>query len=121
MSLAGPAWPWTELNPYAPDLRKRKTAETALSHTRRSYHDHPCPRGTRHLRTCLRLSVSWCWGRSSERADGSPVKRTTICGVGMLALIAGTVSYLHMHRACESDGNVSESPRMHASSQLDRA
>ena len=25
----------------------------------------------------------------------------------MLALVAGTVSYLHMHRACESDGNVS--------------
>lgn len=24
-------------------------------------------------------------------------------------LVAGTVSYLHMHRACESDGNVSES------------
>ncbi|MGO8883958.1 MAG: FAD-dependent oxidoreductase [Streptosporangiaceae bacterium] len=28
--------------------------------------------GTRRLRTCLRLSVSWCWGRSGERADGSP-------------------------------------------------
>ena len=41
--------------------------------------------------------------------------------VGMLALIAGTVSYLHMHRACESDGNVSESPRIRASSQLNRA
>ena len=27
------------------------------------------------------------------------IKRTTICCVGMLALIAGTVSYLHMHRA----------------------
>jgi len=41
--------------------------------------------------------------------------------VGMLALIAGTVSYLYMHRACESDGNVSESPRVRASSQLNRA
>ena len=28
--------------------------------------------GTRHLRACLRLSVSWCWGRGGERADGSP-------------------------------------------------
>ena len=36
-------------------------------------------------------------------------------------LIAGTVSYLHMHRVCESDGNVSESPRIRASSQLNRA
>jgi hypothetical protein len=32
-----------------------------------------------------------------------------------------TVSYLHMHRARESDGNVSESPRIRASSQLNRA
>jgi len=39
----------------------------------------------------------------------------------MLALIAGTVSYLYMHRACESGGNVSESPRIRASSQLNRA
>jgi hypothetical protein len=48
------------------------------------------------------------------------IKRTTICCAGMLALIAGTVSYLHTHRACGSDGNVSESPRMGASSQLNR-
>jgi hypothetical protein len=40
--------------------------------------------------------------------------------VYLLALIAGTVSYLHMHRACESEGNVSESPRIRASSQLNR-
>jgi len=53
-------------------------------------------------------------GRTDRR-----IKRTTICCVGMLALIAGTVSYLHMHRACELDGNVSESPRIRASSQAE--
>jgi hypothetical protein len=44
MSLPGPAWRWNRVEPYAPGLRKHETAETALSHTPRSYHDHPCPR-----------------------------------------------------------------------------
>jgi len=49
------------------------------------------------------------------------IKRTATCCVGMLALIARTVSYLHMHRASESDGNVLESSRIRASSQLNHA
>jgi hypothetical protein len=62
-----------------------------------------------------KLHQSFSHGRTDHR-----IERTTICCVGMLALIAVTVSYLHMHRACESDGNVSESPRIRASSQLNR-
>jgi pimeloyl-ACP methyl ester carboxylesterase len=54
-----------------------------------------------------------------------PGSELTIYRGGHLDLItkAGhlAVSYLHMHRVCESDGNVSESPRIRASSQLNRA
>lgn len=40
-----------------------------------------CPRGTRHLRTYLPSLVSWCWGRSHDRARGSvdPVDNDRLC------------------------------------------
>ncbi len=52
---------------------------------------------SRQVRTCLRSSVSWSSeGCGERRADGW-IRRTTIGCVALLALIAGTVSYLHMH------------------------
>ncbi len=59
--------------------------------------------------------------------DGGAGLRAGVSGtlsmmaVARLAVPGRSVSYLHMHRACELDGNVSESPRIRASSQLNRA
>jgi hypothetical protein len=55
--------------------------------------------------------VSYCWElRWSGRADWQ-LKRTTIGRVGMLAVIAGTVSHLHMHLLVELHGNRAGSRR----------
>jgi hypothetical protein len=52
---------------------------------------------SRQVPTCLRSQVSWSAGAAvTERADGW-IRWTTIGCVALLALIAGTVSYLHMH------------------------
>jgi hypothetical protein len=60
--------------------------------------------GTRRLRTCPRSLVGCCWessrdraGRSVDQADDDRVR-------GVLAVIAGTVSYLHMHLLVELHG-----------------
>jgi hypothetical protein len=58
MSLAGLHGAETELDPYAPDLHKHEAAETALSHTRRSYHDHPCPRSESHLTYMIDIALT---------------------------------------------------------------
>jgi hypothetical protein len=44
------------------------------------------------------------WGRAVTGRTDRWVRRTTIGCVGMLALIAGTVSYLHMHLLVELHG-----------------
>jgi Protein of unknown function (DUF2637) len=49
----------------------------------------------------------WMSSRSEGRGDRAVdrwIRRTTIGCVGMLALIAGTVSYLHMHLLVELHG-----------------
>jgi Protein of unknown function (DUF2637) len=43
------------------------------------------------------LGASWFWGARSERGGDRWIRWTTIGCVALLALIAGTVSYLHMH------------------------
>ncbi len=48
------------------------------------------------------MSSRW-QARSEGRADRW-IKRTNVGCVGMLALIAGTVSYLHMHLLMELHG-----------------
>jgi hypothetical protein len=52
---------------------------------------------SRQIRTCLRSRVSWSSGSSGDQTADRWIRRTTIGCVAVLALIAGTVSYLHMH------------------------
>jgi Protein of unknown function (DUF2637) len=63
-----------------------------------------CPRGERahkpmRAHGCLRTS-----GRTMTARTDRWIRRTTVGCVGMLALIAGTVSYLHMHLLVELHG-----------------
>jgi hypothetical protein len=48
--------------------------------------------------------VSSRWQAASDRRADRWIRLTTIGCVGMLALIAGTVSYLHMHLLVELHG-----------------
>jgi hypothetical protein len=50
----------------------------------------------RRARTYLPSRVNWSSGGSGDRADGW-IRWTTIGCVALLALTAGTVSYLYMH------------------------
>jgi Protein of unknown function (DUF2637) len=69
---------------------------------------HGCssPRGTR--TNCLRGRALRClrFGRHAVNANADRwIRRTTTCCVALLAVIAGTVSYLHMHLLVELHGH----------------
>jgi hypothetical protein len=58
----------------------------------------------RRLGTCPRSPASCSSARSGERLVGRWIRWTTTGCVALLALIAGTVSYLHMHTLVEQHG-----------------